>query len=188
MEDCIWSSVSASGVGSRTNLATQYPTLEAFFVRKVGVEKLTLSMVYDELLSLSPQDTTVAEFKTQIWSFNSLLKTETLGEGQTPPLLLEKPILPIRYPGGQVCLRAANTQFAVVDHKSLGDRFHDKVKTLDFHDREVRKLKPFLRWAGLEDRYISCKVKETTNLGSGDNFPVSEPRYNIRKKAHGLLR
>jgi hypothetical protein len=185
--DCIWST--ATGLRGKVNLATQYPALESFFVQKLGIQKLNLRMVYDELLGMEPQHTTtVAEIKAQLWSFNSLLRTETLGGSQTPPRLLKKSILPIRYPDGQVSLRAADTEFAIRDHKSLGGRFCDKVKTLDFSDREVRSLEPFLKWAGLEDRYISRLVKETTTLGSGDKFPISEQRYDIRKKAHGLLR
>ncbi|OIW34078.1 hypothetical protein CONLIGDRAFT_667268 [Coniochaeta ligniaria NRRL 30616] len=187
VDSCIWSTA-PTGVRGKVNLATQYPTLEDFFVHKLGVQKLNLSMVYDELLSLTPQDTTVTEVKAHLWTFNSLLRTETLGDGLTPLRLLEKSILPIRYPDGQVCLRAAGTEFAIIDHRSLGNRFHGMVKTLDFSDREVRSLQPFLKWAGLEDRYISCTVKETATLGSGDKLPVSEQRFDIKKKAHGLLR
>ena len=62
------------------------------------------------------------------------------------------------------------------------------MKTLDFIDREVRSLEPFLRWAGLDARYISRNAKEITSLGSGSLTPVSEDRYDIRKKAHGLVR
>lgn len=186
LEYCIWSS--ASSIWNKTNLATPYPTLEAFFVGALGVQKLNLSMVYDELLRWSPEQTTVEDVKEQLWSFNSLLGTDTLPPNQTPLRLLKKSTLPIRYPDGQVYLRAADIEFAIIDHKALGDKFGHKVKTLDFNDREVRSLKPFLKWAGLEDRYISRTVKETATLGSDVKVPVCERRYDISKKAHGLLR
>lgn len=170
------------------NLATQYPALESFFVHTLGIQKLNLSMIYDELLSVIPQQTTVAEIKGHLMTFNSLLETGSLSSGQTALRLLENPILPIRYPDGQVSLRAINIGFVIVDHKSLGTKFRDRVKTLDFTDREIRTLEPFLTWAGLDSRYISRVVVETPSLGSGERIPVSDRRFDVSKKAHGLLR
>ena len=85
MDHCIWST--ATDIRGKASLATQYPSLREFFVNTLGVRTLNLPMLYDALLSLSPQHTTVAETKGQLWSFNSLLGTDTLTAGQTPSRL-----------------------------------------------------------------------------------------------------
>lgn len=67
-------------------------------------------------------------------------------------------------------------------------QFRDMAKTLDFTMDEVHELRPFIRWAGLQHRYLSCMVEEIPDVGLGWKFPVSDPRFDVRRKAHGLVR
>jgi len=85
-------------------------------------------------------------------------------------------------------LQTGRVHFAVIDRKDLEEKFASSVRMLDFTMREAHDLKPLLEWAGLEDRFLSRMVKETRILGSGTKYAVSDPKYDIKNKAHGLLR
>jgi hypothetical protein len=186
-EECLWSA--GAGVQGLVNLAQVYDhDLEAFFVESLQVTRLTVRLVYDELLSLGDKQTTAEHAKQQLLAFSSLLREETLGEAPAPAPLLEKPILPIRHQDGKVLLLPASTGFAIIDRAGPMAQFRDVVKTLDFTMEEVHDLELFIRWAGLGHRYLSRMVEEVPDLGSGEKFRVSEPRYDLKKKAHGLVR
>jgi hypothetical protein len=66
--------------------------------------------------------------------------------------------------------------------------FVGKVKFLDFTLEEVKDLQPFLRWALVEDKYVSKQVKEITSFDGKNATPVLVPNRQIRHKAHALLR
>lgn len=185
--DCVWST--GTDIRGKPNLAMKYDhSLEDFFLKALHIQTLSIEMVFHELMSLDPGHVTVDQAKTLLWSLNSLLETDTLPEDSLPADLLERPILPIEHPGGQVILNSAKTAFAIVDRKQLGDAFQGQVNTLDFTMTEVNKLQPFVEWAGLGNRYMSRMVSETSALSSGEKWPASENRFDIKRKAHGLLR
>ncbi|KAK3315550.1 hypothetical protein B0H66DRAFT_628718 [Apodospora peruviana] len=145
--ECLWST--GTEIRGKTNLATQYgPELKDFFLDMLGVTILNLSMVFDELMSLVAEQTTVKKAQ----------------------------------------LRASNTEFAIADRKQLAEMFRGKVKMLDFTMKEVCDLNPFLEWAGLTNRYLSNIVKDCPVLDSGEKWSVSDPRFDIRRKAHGIVR
>ncbi|KAK3985427.1 hypothetical protein QBC44DRAFT_384907 [Cladorrhinum sp. PSN332] len=188
---CLWSK--GTGVQDRANLADQPEynqlRLEDFFVNTLEVTRLTLWLVYHELLLFHLETPKVEAVKQHIRSFNSLLQGETNDEAMDPRQLLDKYILPVRYPSGEVRLQTAKTEFTAVDR--TGDSmapFYNMIKTLDFSMEEIHTLEPFLEWLGLTNRYLSKLVKETPDLGTGPQFRITEPRLNIKKKAHGLLR
>ncbi|KAK0742653.1 hypothetical protein B0T18DRAFT_168089 [Schizothecium vesticola] len=186
-EECLWSA--GAGVQGLVNLSQVYGhDLEAFFVESLQVTRLTVRLVYDELLTLGDKQTTAEHAKQQLLAFSSLLREETLGEAPAPAPLLEKPILPIRHNDGKVLLLPASTGFAIIDRAGPMAQFRDLVKTLDFTMEEVHDLELFIRWAGLGHRYLSRMVEEMPDLGSGEKFRVSEPLYDLKKKAHGLVR
>jgi hypothetical protein len=166
-------------------LNDHYDELRDFFVDKLGVKTLTLRMIYDELCNVSPQRG-VDELKNIIWSLNALLQTEL--DQLDPEPLRKAHIFPVRYPNGGVSLLSADTEFAIVDRDHLAARFRDRIKLLDYTLEEVRRLKPFLQWANLEQRYLSASVKEITSFQGGPTRPISLPNRNLNHKAHALLR
>ena len=151
---------------------------------------LNVRMVFDELLGMTPQQNAqaVPDVKNRLESLSSLLQTESLSEERPPGRLLDCPIWPVRQPGGRVLLQTGRVCFAIIDRKPLEEKFASRVQMLDFTMRETHVLKPLIEWAGLEDRYLSRMVNETPILGSGTKHAVSDPKYDIKKKAHGLLR
>ncbi|KAI1651515.1 uncharacterized protein F4817DRAFT_356018 [Daldinia loculata] len=182
---CLW--CTSSAIRGKVNLRNVYDgNLESFFVEKLAVRGLDADIIYNELLELDPEEATTEHVKDLLWTFNSYIELEHFDT--SPEKLLERRILPVRDAGGNIALHSAETGFGIIDRKKLGDIFYDKVKILDFTVNEIVRLKPLIKWAGLEDRYLSRLVQETSVLDSGLKMPISDPIQDIRKKAYELLR
>lgn len=162
-----------------------YESLQDFFVEVLGVKRLTLQMVYDELVQQNPSRTT-EQVKGNIWSLNELLQTEPTPLDPAP--LLEAGILPIRYANGTVTLSSAKTEFAIADREYLHQRFRGLIKLLDYSMEDVRQLKPFFEWTKLTQRYLSSSARETTSFERGKIRPVTTPNRDLKKKAYALMR
>ncbi|KAI1773105.1 hypothetical protein F4818DRAFT_443468 [Hypoxylon cercidicola] len=178
---CLWSSTSTP-IRGRVNLSDAYePEFEQFFVEVLGVRGVDANLVYNELLELKPTEASVGHVKDLIWNLNSLLEIEH-------PNFSKLPLLPLRFDGRAFLPLFDNSEFAILDRKPLVPIFGDKITLLDFTYQEVFQLKPFIEWAGLEDRYLSRLVKETSTLDSSDKLPISDASQDVRTKAYGLYR
>ncbi|KAM7185751.1 hypothetical protein V8F20_011688 [Naviculisporaceae sp. PSN 640] len=189
--DCLWSST-AEILGKAT-LNDHYEDLRSFFVDVLGVQTLTLQIVYDDLVESRPQrPRTVNDIKNTIWSFNSLIQTEPDMRRQLDPEpVLKASVFPVRYPGdgGKRLVSAKDVEFAIVDREHLAGRFEGRIKFLDYDLAEVRRLQPFLEWCNLGHRYISRSVKEITSVSSGQTGrSISNSHRDIKRKAHAILR
>lgn len=183
ISQCIWSS--ATKIRGKTTLVEQYKTLERFFVGCLGVARLSLKMLYDELASKharSPRQ----EVDEALRAFSSLLSSEKCS--LDPESIRKAHAFPVRHAGGQVRLQTASTGFAIVDREYLSDAFRGKVAFLDFGIQETHELKPFLEWAGLQRRYLSASVREVTSLNSESTRLVSRPERRLNAKSQALLR
>lgn len=162
--------------------------MEDFFVNDLGVPRLTLQVVYDELLRLGRASTppSLNQVKDQVWAFNSLVGSSE--ELPDPKSLLKSRVFPVHYPDGQLKLCDARTEFALVDRAPLGECFAAQIKTLDFTFDEVRRLDGFFRWLGLEHRYLSHIVKEISTVQGLEKRPVLSNDRLIRPRAHPLYR
>jgi len=161
-----------------------YPNLRDFFVKNLGVKKMTAKMVYDKLIG---PDLSVEESKQTLETFNSLLLVSE-GDEFDPFPVLEKEVFPVRYPNGDVMLRTGSDDFALLDRKSLGDDFGDQAKFLDFNIDEIRALQPLIKWASLEEKYLSKRVKEISSADADSTRTISSPYREIKLKADALLR
>lgn len=182
---CLWSS--ATEIRHKVSLNNYYDDdLEDFFVTVLGVSRLTIDMVYDELYTVDPASTSVKLVKDYLWSMNAFLETGL--PAQSSERLLKKRILPIRYPDGDTRLVAANIEFAIVDRQPLQDLFRDRVKLLDFSLGEVHELRPLLDWMNLTDRFLSRLTTANTIVNPDFVYPLTDPVRAIRRKAHALTR
>jgi hypothetical protein len=161
-----------------------YPNLRDFFVEGLGVKMMTAKMVYDKLMG---PDLSVEETKQTLETFNSLLLASKSDEFDPIPIL-EKKVFPVRFPTGDVRLLTGSDGFALLDRKSLGDDFADQANFLDFSIDEIRSLQPLIKWASLEERYLSKAVKEISSADAHSTRPISSPYREIKLKAHALLR
>lgn len=182
--DCIWAS--STDIRGKVTLSEQYDELETFFITTLGVKKLTLRMVYDQLVNKDLK-ADVSEIKSMIWALNSMIQAEG-SFYQDPAQILASSIFPVAYPSGSIELRTASTEFAVNDRQPLTDLFQDQITLLDFNLEESRRLRPFLEWTGLTDRYLSVSVRELTSISGDDARPTASRKYDLKRKAHGLLR
>lgn len=161
-----------------------YSNLQDFFVKTLGVQKMTVKMVYEKLIG--PR-LSLEEAKQTLETFNSLLQVSK-GIELDPTPVLQKEVFPIRFPSGQVRLLTGSDGFALLDRKSLGDDFRDKAKFLDFSIKDTRTLHPFIKWSGLEDRYLSRSVREISSAKEDSTRSISSPDREIKRKARALLR
>jgi hypothetical protein len=187
ISQCLWST--ATHIPDKIALNDQYrdsAAQEDFFVDFLGVPTLTLQMVIDKLKGQGAGQLPVEEIKQTIWVLNSILQSEI--EHPSPEPILESRIFPVRDPNGHVELCTSAAAFAIADRKPLHDLFSNKAKFFDFNLNDVSRLEPFLKWAGLENRYLSCSVKEISTLCGDSNRRMSNPNRDISRKSHGLLR
>lgn len=143
-------------------------------------------MVYDDLKRKAESvEASVDQIKQNLRVFNTFLVGTT--ERLDPEPILKGSLFPVRFLDGHIELCSAETEFAIVDRKHLGDLFDKKAKLLDFSLTEVNELKPFFHWTGLESRYLSAVVKEVT---AADLPPQGQqsPKHPFKTRAHALSR
>ena len=167
-------------------LNDHYDTLKDFFVNFLGVKTLNLQMVFDKLKEQGAGQSSIEEVRKTIFLLNSLLQSEK--KHPSPKAILESSVFPVRYPDGSVELRTSVTAFAIADRKHLYDLFSNQAKFLDFSMNDIPGLEPFLKWTGLENRYLSRSVKEISTLRGDSERPISHRDRDVSRKAHGLLR
>lgn len=182
---CVWST--AARLRDMVSLNNEYEDLEDFFVDVLGVKPVTLKMAIDELTDAGRRRiVSTEEVKASLLTVNSLLFSES---GEKPEAKLEgENIFPVRHPGGQVLCVSAETQFFVVDREPLRSPFENRVRLLDFSLEEVVRLRHFLEWVRIEDRYISRCVRQMTSVEETGAQAIPRLERRFRYKAHALLR
>lgn len=180
--DCLWSSETA--IRGKVTLDESYEELKDFFVHRLGVKSLTLQMVYDELKQSpnnSPEDVKVA-----IRSLNEFLQAEAVYLDPEP--IRKAKVFPIRYPNGTVSLGSIDVGFAIGDRDKLKTAFEDRISLLDFDLEDIRRLKPFFCWLGLQNRYLSNCVKEETSISTDRGRPILSGKRFLKAKAYYITR
>ncbi|KAL1907747.1 hypothetical protein Sste5344_006374 [Sporothrix stenoceras] len=185
---CLWTT-SETQIPGRLSLNNLYPDLYDFFVKGLGVETMTIKMVYDKLVG-APM--TIEETKQTIRSFSAMLggAKDDAPKKLDVTALLAKQIFPVRMPtnrGGGVKLCKGTDDFALVDRESLAEAFAGQAKLLNFDLETTRQLQPFLKWAGLRARGLSNLVEEISCVAGDDKQIISSRDRNIRYKARALL-
>lgn len=182
---CVWSNVAR--LRGKPCLNDDYEDLKELFVNFLGVKPVDLVMVVDELKELGNRPSTSPEqIKELIWTVNSLLPAEAKRPSHTG--VVSSKVFPIRNPDGEVTLKSSATNFFVVDREFLKHCFKDKTKLLDFSLEDVVRLRPFIAWARLEDRFLSRRVKEITSFHGSEITQTLESRSQICGRAHAFLR
>lgn len=166
------------------NNKNDYDDLKDFFLRRLGVPTMTIDMLYGKLKG--SHAAAIEEVKGDLLEFSALLPTSKKSFDPNP--VRTSSIFPVRLPNGEVELLAAKDEFAIADRKHFAEDFAGKVAFLDFDMGDFQRLRAFLEWAGLEDRYLSRSVKEISTADKASTRPLSEPDRAIHRKAHALLR
>lgn len=164
--------------------------MKSFFVEVLGVDTLNLRLIYNELSKLGESKPTVESVKEQLLAFKAHLHTASNYKDVKPDGMRKFKIFPIREPGAQQNIQFCdgNTEFAIADTVPLGDNFRQKIRTLGFTFDEFHSLGPVIKWLGLETRYLSRLVIETSKVEDDDRVLNQALSRKIELKAHALCR
>jgi hypothetical protein len=183
--DCLWSTDNIVSDVCMVNRI--YPGLQTLFVDLLGITGPSPAMVYEEIRKIASFETLdVLNLKSAMLTLNSMLHESEIKF--LPNATMDDQIFPVRHVDGTIRPMSASEDFGIANHGGLADRFHGKIKLLDFSVEEVFQLRPILQWAGLEMKYLTSMVRETTQVSSSATFPLSSPKRELKKKAHALLR
>lgn len=142
--------------------------------------------MYDKLLEIGLETPSISEVGDMLELFSSLLQDSQ--EQLDPGPLLRRRLFPVKYLDGTTKLASTEVDFAIGDRQHLVEPFAGRAKMLDFDLGEVSRLKPLFNWAGLEGRYLSALVTETTFVAGSASRPVSDPNRDLKRKAYALIR
>jgi hypothetical protein len=187
ISSCVWSK--DSQIPGKVSISSQYRDLRDFFVGTLKVKIHDLDMLVDELGRVVSSNHTVHivdDVKSLIWQINNFSpSSEALDNLRTLPVF---PVKTARRGLDPVVLRARNENFSIIDRQPWAEAFHGKIDLLDFKLEEVRKLQPFLSSLGVENRYLSRAVSETSSLQGEIREQSRERTRQLRSRAHALAR
>ncbi|KAL7793993.1 hypothetical protein V8C43DRAFT_280823 [Trichoderma afarasin] len=188
VSQCLWSS--ATTVRSKKVLESDYKEMKSFFVEFLRVETLTLGLIYTELSKLGESKPTVELVKEQFFAFKDHFHMISNYKNIKPDEMKKFKIFPIRQPGAQENIQFCdgNAEFAIADTRPLEDNFRNQIKTLGFTFDELHSLGPVIRWLGLEKRYLSRLVTETSKVEDDDRVLNPSLSHNIESRARALCR
>ncbi|KAK6825522.1 hypothetical protein PG987_013016 [Apiospora arundinis] len=183
--ECVWSTTAT--LKGKISISEKYQRFEELFVKYLGVKTVDLLMAVEELSCLGRKaSVTQEEAKEAIWTVNALIP----GSKQHPSkrCAVGRRIFPVRDPDGNVRLESKSAEFFVADRDDLKSMFKTKVSFIDFSQKDVVRLQPFLDWAGLQAKYLSASTREVTSCHTGPAQQSLNSERRIRNRAHALLR
>jgi hypothetical protein len=183
--ECLWSS--PTRIRGKAILDEYYEHLRGFFVETLGVKSLTLQMIYDDLRQEGRTD--IDKLRDDLLTFSSFLQEEPeAAKKLNARPILQANIFPVRYANASPELRTAQADFAIGDRQYLTDHFKDQICLLDFKLKDIRPLGALIRWAGLENRYLTRLVDEKTFVSDGAEGRIGSIGRDVSHKAYHILR
>jgi hypothetical protein len=162
-----------------------FDELESFFLKTLGVQEMTIEMLYDKLKD-QKENMSVEEVRQDLIEFSARLSSE--GKLMDPGPVRMNAIFPVRFPGRDSQLVDSSSAFVIADRSTLAANLEGKVGFLDFPLDQLRHIRNFIEWVGLEDRYLSTAVREIFSADRETARPISQPDREIKGRAHALLR
>jgi hypothetical protein len=183
--ECLWSSPTTAH--GKAILEVHYEHLKDFFVETLGVKSLTLQTIYDDLRQDGRTD--IDKLREDLLTLSTFLQEEpeAAKKLETGPILRAN-IFPVRHANASPELRTAQADFAIGDRQYLTDHFKDQICLLDFKLEDIRPLGALIRWAGLEDRYLTRLVHEKTSVFDGVERRTCSVDRDVSLKAYHILR
>ena len=177
---CLWTD--ATRISDKVAIGSEYANFKEFFVKRLGVKEPNLSMFIKELkLRSRGEAPSIQKVKELIIDINSWGPQKgALDE------LNSFNILPVKGKDGRLSLKSTRSDFAIVNLLEYGDTFKGKIAILDFTVEEVRALRLFISALGLESRYMSETVEESSTVTVSSREPTLSDE--IKQKAYALFR
>ncbi|KAM0557987.1 hypothetical protein ACHAPJ_005153 [Fusarium lateritium] len=148
-----------------TNPSDLYPELESFFIELLGIPKIDIGVVYNDLINFStrimldPSDPPEEHAKRLLVALSQ--EINEYGHLLDKEKLLHCEVFPVVGTEGKVRLCSSSIIFLIADREHLYDSFWGKTDLLDVSPTTAWLLGPFFAWAGLEDRYLTKNVTMT---------------------------
>ena len=178
---CLWTD--DTRISGKIALLGHYPDLQAFFVKRLGVEEPDIDTYITELRSLvvDKKSSSVEKVKELIKQVN-FFNPSTGARDDLKAYIL----LPVQGTDATVCLKSSEDLFAILDRSAYGSAFKGKVPILDFDLEEVRELRQTFKALRLEHRYISRLVMESTTVTDSSQDGLLSA--SVQRRAYALLR
>jgi hypothetical protein len=158
-------------------------------VNVLGVKTADSAMVIDELIRRTKQRNllTCDEAKSILREIARLMVTEKIDKKLETSLkrLSQAEVLPVRVGHNDPILVDTSTDFAIADHKRYDDALRPHAAFLDCTLEEVQELLPLIKALGLDSRYLSQTVKETSVI-TGDLDSNDELTKELQARAYAF--
>ena len=178
---CLWTA--STEFFDKFAISAIYDDLQDVFVKHLGISRPDMAMYIDELLRLigCSDEPSVPRVKALIEEINTWKPDK-----DSLVALRSSRFLPVRATDGIVKLADLSAVFAIVDRRYYQDLFKTKIPFLDFDLEAVHELAPFIHALGLENRYISMTIHESSKA---KDFVIDWGlTRNMREKAFALFR
>jgi hypothetical protein len=152
------------------DVASLYPGLEDFFVRRLGVTKTSPSMLISEIMRMAEEaQPHLSDIRTRLIEVGMLLTKSTIDAKAAKALdaLKDVKFLPKKLANGTSVLVGVKDAFAISDHERYGTAFAGQNVLLDFEVPEAHILDTMFQHLGLTHCYLSRTVKEVSTAGQG---------------------
>ena len=155
----------------------------------LGVKTADSAMVIDELIRRTKQRNllTCDEAKSILREIARLMVTEKIDKKLETSLkrLSQAEVLPVRVGHNDPILVDTSTDFAIADHRRYDDALRPHAAFLDYTLEEVQELLPLIKRLGLDSRYLSQTVKETSVI-TGDLDRNDELMKELQARAYAF--
>ena len=163
---CVWVE-SDVNIPGKVSIANAYPSLEKFFTAALNISKPTVEMYIDSIKAEAKGEASVARIKSTMKLICSLDV-----EDRDLSSLLDAKVLPIKLANGVRVFASASTKgegvnFVILENIIHRDAFEGRIDILDFSLEEIRNTRPLLLAMGLQERFSSQLVGETTDVNGG---------------------
>jgi len=113
VSECVWSGEGA--IVGKACLEPLYSDLSGLFVDCLGVPKVSLALVYQELLDIGNTNTTIPYVKNLLWLLHALLPPEIGARPVFADELASRPIFLVRMLDGSSKYLTALEDFAIIN-------------------------------------------------------------------------
>ena len=178
---CLWTT--STEIFDRFAISAIYDDLPDVFVKHLGILRPDVGMYIDELLRLIDcnDEPSIPRVKALIKEINTWKPDK-----DSLAALTSSQLVPVKGIDGMVKLVDITEVFAIVDRRHYEDLFMTKIAFLDFDREAVHNLAPFICALGLEDRYTSRAIRESSK--ARDSVIDDKLTRNMREKAFALFR
>ncbi|KAF2704317.1 hypothetical protein K504DRAFT_507325 [Pleomassaria siparia CBS 279.74] len=186
LDTCLWKS--PFPLTSYQDVSIIYPSLEDFFVKRMGIKQVSPTMLISEIEQMAQQDEPRIEtIRLRLIETGMILAKSDVNSTIESALntLKEVKFLPKRLADGASVLVGVKDDFFIVDHARYGRALASHGIALDFNVDETQMLDVMFQHLGITDRYLSVAVVEESSVG--DEVVLDEElSLQLQKKAYAL--